>query len=474
MDTQPTRAAWNVFALAATGAFITTLDLSIVNVAFAEIAKTYAGASRADIAWVVTAYNIMFASLLVAGGKTADRIGRKRVFLWGSALFGVGSIMCAVSPTLQFLVAGRVVQGIGGAFLTPASLGLLLGAFPPERRTQVVSLSGAVGALGVASGPTLGALLISVAGWRAAFWLNIPIVLTVVAIGIRVLRESERESNLQRPDYMGAVMITAALAAIALAISQSQTWGWSDGRIIVSLVVFSAVVPLFIRRQQRHPEPIVDLSLFRERHFTIANLATLLFMIAFSSMLLNNVLFLRTVWKYSVLQAGMASCLAPITVAFVSTRAGVLARRFGFRPLLIGGPVLFATAALCDLVLLSSTRTIVRWLVFGFLQGCGIGFTLPILSSSAVSTLAANRFAVGGAINSTARQVGSVLGVALLVAVQGRAKGTLAVFDHGWMMVIVAGLASTALSTMQPRRSHVAATPRPAGLRPGHHGENCA
>ena len=157
MPLRPPRSPWSVFAIAAIGGYITTLDLSIVNVAFAEITSTYSGSSRAAVAWVITAYNIMFASLLVAGGRTADRLGRKRVFMAGALVFGVGSVMCAVAPTLQLLVAGRAVQGLGAAFLTPATLGLLLAAFPPERRTQVVSLWGGVGALGVASGPTLGA-----------------------------------------------------------------------------------------------------------------------------------------------------------------------------------------------------------------------------------------------------------------------------------------------------------------------------
>ena len=458
MQSKPSRAAWVVFALAAAGSFITTLDLSIVNVAFAEISKTYSGASTADIAWIVTIYNIMFASLLVAGGKTADRVGRKRVFLWGAGIFGIGSVVCALSPSLIVLILGRALQGIGGALLTPAALGILLAAFPAERRTQVVSLSGAVGALGVASGPTLGALLISAFGWRAAFWINVPVVLGVLVVGVRVLIDSEPESSAVRPDYLGATMITVGLGAIALAISQSEAWGLRDERVIVSIIVFAVIVPLFVRRQRRHPEPIVDLQLFRERHFALANMATLLFMIGFSSMLLNNVLFLRTVWNYSVLQAGMASCLAPITVALVSTRSAKLAGRVGFRPLLVGGPILFLAAAACDIAFLSSTPTIGRWLAIGFLQGCAIGCTLPILSSAAVSSLAPNRFAVGGAINSTARQIGAVLGVAMLVAIQGAGRATIAGFDRGWTLAIFAALASSVLSSLQPAGTRTATT----------------
>jgi EmrB/QacA subfamily drug resistance transporter len=460
MSLRPPRSPWSVFAIAAIGGYITTLDLSIVNVAFAEITSTYSGSSRAAVAWVITAYNIMFASLLVAGGRTADRLGRKRVFMAGALVFGVGSIMCAVAPSLQLLVVGRAVQGLGAAFLTPATLGLLLAAFPPEKRTQVVSLWGGVGALGVASGPTLGALLISAAGWRSAFWLNIPIIVGVVLVGRLVLVESPRQDSRHRPDYAGAAMITVSLAALALGISQSEVWGWTDGRTLAAFAIVGAVVPVFLARQRRHPEPVIDLTLFQQRSFAVANVSTLLFMVAFAAMGLNNVLFLRTAWGYSVLQAGMASALPPVVVAIVSGPAGKFASRFGFRPLLVGGPLLFSAGIVADITLLDSTPTIGRWLLFGAVMGIGIGCTFPVLSSTAVSTLAPERFAIGGAVNTTARQVGAVLGVAVLVAVQGSPGSpdeVLASFRHGWWLVVGAAVASSMFSLLQPRRHVVVA-----------------
>ena len=453
-STPKVRSPWVVFAIAATGGYITTLDLSIVNVAFAEIAKTYSSASRADLSWIVTIYNIMFASLLIVGGRTADRWGRRNVFMWGAAVFGAGSVMCAVAPSLPLLIVGRGVQGLGGAFLTPATLGLLLGAFSPERRTQTVSLWGGVTALGVASGPTLGALLISQFGWRSAFWINVPVILIVIAAGRLLLVESPRERSVGRPDYLGAVMITIALAALALGISESERWGLGDVRTIGSIGFAVALVPAFIRRQARHPEPIVDLSLFRFRSFAVANVATMLFFVAFSAFVLNNVLFLRTVWGYSVLRAGLASCLSPLTVAVVSGFAGHLATKRGFRPLLLGGPVLFATGIAGERFLLDSSPNLGLWLVLAVFCGAGIGSTIPVLSSAAVSTLAPQRFAVGSAINSTFRQVGSVIGVAVLVAVQGRPGSpvaALASYRRGWVLVMGAALASALSSFRQPR-----------------------
>lgn len=448
------RSPWVVFAIAATGGYITTLDLSIVNVAFAEIANTYSSSSRADLSWIVTMYNIMFASLLIVGGRTADRWGRKNVFMIGAAVFGLGSIMCAVAPSLPLLIVGRGVQGLGGAFLTPATLGLLLGAFPPERRTQTVSLWGGVTALGVASGPTLGALLISQFGWRSAFWINVPVILVVILCGRVLLTESPRERSVGRPDYPGAVMITIALASLALGISESERWGLGDGRTIACIGFALALVPAFIRRQARHPEPIVDLSLFRFRSFAVANVSTMLFFVAFSAFVLNNVLFLRTVWGYSVLRAGLASCLSPLTVAVVSGFAGRFATKRGFRSLLLGGPVVFSLGIAGERFLLDASPDITRWLFLAVFTGAGVGLTIPVLSSAAVSTLASQRFAVGSAINSTFRQVGSVIGVAVLVAVQGRPGSpvaALASYRRGWVLVMVAALASAAISLLQPR-----------------------
>lgn len=451
-----TSSPWVVFAITATGGYITTLDLSIVNVAFAEIAKTYSGASRAGLSWIVTLYNIMFAALLIVGGRTADRWGRKNVFLAGAAVFGLGSILCAIAPTLPLLIVGRGVQGLGGAFLSPATLGILLGAFPQERRTQAVSLWGGVSALGVASGPTIGALLITLFGWRAAFWVNVPVILALLFFGRILLAETPPAKLTGRPDYVGALIITAVLAMLSLGISQSESWGLADVRTIVCIVGALALVPIFLRQQARHPEPIVDLSLFKDRSFTAANVATMMFGLGFAAFVLNNVLFLRDVWNYSVMKAGLAACLSPLTVAFVSGFAGKFATKHGFRPLLMSGPLVMVTGVAGERFLLDSSPNLGLWLFLAVFTGCGVGMTIPVLSAAAVSSLAPQRFAIGSAINSTFRQIGSVIGVALLVAVQGRPDSPLAElasYRKGWVLVIVSVLSVAAIYIGQPQKA---------------------
>jgi EmrB/QacA subfamily drug resistance transporter len=455
------RSRWITFAVCAAAAYITTLDLSIVNVAFPEILREFEGTTRADVSWVVTVYNIFFGSFLVVAGKIADQVGRKRVFLSGVGVFAVGSTICCAAPTLGVLIAGRAVQGIGGAFMAPASLGLLLAAFPAERRTQTVAIWGGVGALGVASGPSIGALLISLTDWRAAFWINIPICLTLLVVGAVTLVETPRVHSARRPDYMGALMITLALAAMALGLSQSNTWGWIDPRTLGALALSGALACAFVARQRVHPEPVLDLTLFESRSFTVANVASVAFFAGFAAFGLNNVLFLRGVWGYSVLHAGLLSALAPLTVAVLAPLSGRLATRRGFRPFVVIGPLFMATATLLSRSVLTATPKPLTLVLFNELAAVGIAAFIPVNAAAAVSELPPPRLSVGGAVNNTSRQVGSVLGVALLVSVIGTSTDVAGLLDghrRGWTLVAVAAITAALLSIRQP------AGKRPVGV----------
>src|SRR5882757_8675929 len=202
------RAAVAVFAVTALGSFMAALDLSIVNVAFPDLEASYPHASQASLAWVLTAYSIVFGALLVTGGRTGDRLGRRRTFMTGTGVFVGGSFLCGIAPNVPMLVASRVLQGAGAAFLVPASVALLIGAYPPERRTQMVALWGGVGALAVATGPSLGAVIVSAGGWRWAFFVNVPIGAVLLVLARRTLSESRAADGAARPDYLGAVLIS--------------------------------------------------------------------------------------------------------------------------------------------------------------------------------------------------------------------------------------------------------------------------
>jgi EmrB/QacA subfamily drug resistance transporter len=454
MISKPTESTpWPTFALCALGAYITTLDLSIVNVAFPEILREF-DISRADASWIVTAYNICFAGLLILSGKFADQRGRRKLFLFGVAIFGIGSFFCAVAPSLATLVAGRAVQGIGGAILSPASLGLLLAAFPQERRTTAVSLFGAIGALGVASGPSIGALLITATNWRAAFWVNIPVCVGVLFCGRRILRETALAADQRFPDVPGATLVTLSLAALALGISRSEVWGWLDPKTLGALTVAAVAGPLFWRRQRTHTNPILDLSLFSNKGFTNANLASVAFYSGFAASGLNNVLFLRQVWGYSVLRAGLLSALAPLTVALLARKSGQLANRYGFRPFMIAGPAIVACSALTFRLFISATPQPWLFIAVAECTAVGIAAFIPVNSAAAVASLPPDRLSIGGAVNNTGRQIGSVVGVAILIAVLGSPttqSSLLAAHHRGYLYVALVATIAAAVSLAHPK-----------------------
>jgi EmrB/QacA subfamily drug resistance transporter len=438
-----------VFLVTAMGAFMASLDLSIVNVAFPALERTFAADSRATLAWVITGYSIVFGSLLVVAGRTADRVGSRRVFFAGLGVFTFGSLLCGIAPSVELLVAGRLVQGLGAAALLPASLALLLGAYPGERRPQMVALWGGIGALAVATGPSVGALLITGFGWRAAFFVNLPVGLVTWLVGRRVLEGSAQGASRPAPDYLGVVLLGGALAALVLAISQGPSWGWTGPAVLGALGAVLVLAAAFLVRSSRHAEPVLDLGLFRSRSFSVANLATLLYAMGFFAMLLGNILFLTSVWGYSILVAGLAVTPGPLVVAVVSGPAGKLAGRIGFRPVLLVGFAVFASGLAWFALRIGLHREYFTvWLPGTLIVGLGIGLTFPILSAAAVSSLHHERFAVGSAVNQTARQVGGALGVAVLVVILGTpssAARALTSFHHLWWFAAAMAVSSGAV-----------------------------
>jgi EmrB/QacA subfamily drug resistance transporter len=409
------------------------------------------------LAWVITAYSIVFGALLVTGGRTGDRFGRRRTFVTGVAVFLVGSFLCGIAPNVAALVVSRILQGAGAAFLVPASVALLIAAYPAERRTQMVALWGGIGALAVATGPSLGAAIVTAGGWRWAFFVNLPVGAVVMLLGRRVLTESEIDRASARPDYLGVTMVSIALAALVFAISEGATWGWSDPRIVAAFTATLVLGAAFVQRSRHHPEPVVDLSLFSDRSFVAANVATFVYAAGFFAMLLGNILFLTGVWHYSIMRAGLAVTPGPLVVAIVAGPAGKLAGRIGFRPVLVAGAVCFAAGLGTYVFRVDATPAyLAHWLPGTLIVGLGIGLTFPVLSAAAVSSLPSHRFAVGSAVNQTARQIGGAIGVAVLVMVLGAPTGAadaVTRFHHLWAYGAATALLSGLIGSLIPRPS---------------------
>jgi EmrB/QacA subfamily drug resistance transporter len=440
--TGDTRVPRAVFALTVTGAFIVALDLSIVNVAFPSIRQSFPGTSPATLSWVLTAYSVVFGALLLGAGRIADRSGRRRAFLRGLVVFAAGSIACGAAPAAEALIAGRVIQAVGAALLMPASLALLLAATPAAARPRAVALWGGIAALAVATGPSLGSFIIQAGGWRWAFLINLPVCLIAGLAAHRYARESVVGGP--APDLLGVVMVSTAVAALALGITQGSAWGWTSPAVLGAFAAAAVLGPLTVVRARRHAAPAIDLRIFESRTATLANAATLAYATGFFAMLLANVLFLTTVWGLSTLQAGLAITPGPLVVAALAASAGRLAGRAGYRPVLVVGGLLFAGSELALAALVGTEPAYLsRWLPVSLLVGVGVALTFPVLSAAAVAGLPADRFGAGGATNQTARQLGAVLGVAVLVAIIGTpADAAEALGRFRWVWVMSAGAAA--------------------------------
>src|SRR4051812_46038876 len=247
---------WQVLIVVSVAVFMASLDLFIVNIAFPTIARDFAGTSLASLSWILNAYAIVFAALLVPAGRWADAFGRKRVFLTGLGVFVAASVACAAAPSVDVLVAARIVQACGGALMLPTSLGLMLPEFEPSQRGTAVGIWAATGGAAAAAGPPLGGLLVQ-ADWRLVFLVNVPIGLTGLALGVRGLRE-HAEPGTRRPDLVGALGLVVAVAALTVAIVEGGDWGWTSARVLAGFATAIVLLPAILWRSGRHHTPIID------------------------------------------------------------------------------------------------------------------------------------------------------------------------------------------------------------------------
>src|SRR5215471_15422918 len=445
---------WLVLFVTSLGVFMVFLDGTIANIAFPAIRRSFPDASLATLSWVLNAYSIVFAALLLASGRIADVAGRRRVFFVGLAIFCAGSAACGAAPDDAALIAARALQAVGASLLMPASLALVLPEFPPSMRATAVGIWGAVAAVAAASGPSLGGLIVDRVDWRWAFYVNLPIGLAAWLAGRRLLREARDESATRWPDAVGVVLVTLAVGALSLGIVEGTDWGWTDPRIVAAFATAAVLIPIVALRAARHPAPVIDLALFRVRSFAVANVATILFATAGSAMLLSGVLFLTGVWHYPILEAGLAVSPGPLFAAAFAPPAGRLADRFGHRAVLVPGALVFALGIGLYLTRVTTVPDYVgTWLLAACVTGMGVGLTLPTLGSSAAASLPPARFAAGSAVSNTSRQVGTVLGVSLLVVLLGDVTGrtALAAFQRGWTMMLALAAATAVVCVVMGR-----------------------
>ncbi|MEV6280710.1 MFS transporter [Nocardia sp. NPDC051832] len=429
-----------VLAIVSIGVLLSSLDLFIVNVALPDMAVDFGGADIAGLSWILNAYAIVFAALLVPAGRLGDRSGTRNAFLLGLAIFVLGSALCATAWDVGSLVAFRVLQAIGGAILTPTSLGLVLAATPPERRATAVRLWVAFGGLGAALGPVLGGVLVEF-GWRWVFLVNVPIGALALVAGLRKLPKPAGGGG-RFPDLIGALLLAASIGAFVLALVKGDDWGWSSASILAAFAVSIAAGAGFVISSARHHSPVVDPGLLRLPNFALMVTNGVLFNLAFGAMLLSFVLWSQQVWDWSALRSGLAVAPGPLVVPIVAILAGKLIARVGPGPVIATGGTAFAAGLLWWASAITLEPNYPTGGLGGMLlTGLGVGLTLPTSFAAGTGGLPPHRFATGSAVLSMSRQIGLAIGVAVFVLVLGSPtdpQATLDAFQRGWFVVAVA------------------------------------
>lgn len=465
---RPGASPGEVLTIVCAGVVLASLDLFIVNVALPQIARELHAPDLGELSWVLNAYAIVYASLLVFFGRLADRYRRDRAFLIGIAVFTAASAACAAATSVGMLIGFRVLQAAGAALLTPTSLGLVLASYAPERRHGAVRAWTAMGGLAAAIGPVVGGLLVA-ASWRWVFLVNVPIGIAAMVFGWRRL-PAIAGHPVARPDAAGVVLAIAGIGLLTFGLVKGPDWGWASSRVESLLGTAVIVLVAFAWHCVHSRSPLIDPTLFRSREFTVASLIAVFFSAAFGAMLLSIVLWEQGAWGWSALRAGLAIAPGPVMVPVMSfLAAGPLIRRYGAAAVIIAGSFAFAAGRMWWALSITASPDYLTGVLGGMLLGgVGVGLVLPTMMGTATASLPAHAFATGSGVINMIRQTGLALGVAVLVAVLGAGAhhaSSLAAFEKAWWLTAALGFAGIipAFALAQRQRSAITA---PGSLAP--------
>lgn len=446
-------------ALLTGSAFLASLDLFIVNVAFDAVGRDFGTRSLGDLSWILNGYAVVYAALLVPAGRLTDRYGRKSGFVVGMLVFTVASLACGLAPGVWWLVGFRVVQAVGAAVMTPASLGLLLAVLPPDRRAGGARLWAMTGAVAAAFGPAVGGGLVQIS-WQTAFWINVPIGLALTLAAARVVPDVRHNADAPHPDLLGGVVLAVGVGSLVLGLVQGNAWGWSSTRVLASWVVAAACLALFTWLVTHHDAPVVDPALLRVPTFAWANVAQLFFNVAFGVGLLSRILWMQEHWGYSAVRTGLAVAVGPTLVPITSLLVTRLVPRARPGHLIALGCALFAASGVWQASVTGPepaylTEMLGPWL----LSGVAVGLALPQLTAAGTSTLPPHQASTGSGVVNMSRQVGMVLGTSIMVGLLGLGLPSLEHFRHVWLFMAAAALiAGAAALAIEMVRAPVAET----------------
>ena len=417
------RRKWLALVLLASAQFVVVLDASIVNVALPTIGREL-DFSQDDLAWVVNAYILVFGGFLLLGGRMADLLGRRRVFMGGLVLFAFASLLGGLSSTEGQLIAARALQGLGAALLSPAALSIVTTTFREgAERNKALGVWGAVAGSGGAAGVLLGGVLTDSLGWEWVLWVNVPIGIAAAVIAPALLAESRAESATRHFDALGAVSVTAGLSLLVFALVDANSAGWGSVQTLVLLAVSVVLIAAFVAVELRSKAPLVPFRIFRLRTVTGANVTGLLVGASLFSMFFFISLYMQQVLGYDALEAGLAYLPLALTIIVSAGVASQLVTRLGFKPVLVTGLALIATGLLW-FSQVSVGGTFVGDVLFpSLLAAAGLGFAFVPVTIAAVSGVSDDDSGLASGLINTSQQVGGALGLAILATIANGTTG---------------------------------------------------
>ncbi len=457
----PENKKWWTLAAVSVGLFMIMLDNTVVNVALPSMRRSL-HMSLSELEWVVAGYALTFAAFMLIGGKLADFMGRRLIFMVGLGVFTGASLACGLAPNGGFLIGARIVQGLGGALMNPATLSIIAATFAPRERGRAIGIWAGVSAMALAIGPLVGGLLTEHVNWNWIFFINVPVGLLGLLVIPIFIDESRDTSAEQRLDAPGLAASALGLFSLTYGFIEANTYGWGSPRIIGAFVVAGVSLVTFVLLERHQRAPMLDLSLFRNRTFGGANTAMLFVGLAMFGTFFYVSLYMQNVLKYSPVQAGASFLPMTLLIILIAPRAGALTDRVGSRWLVGIGMTLLA-AMLFYYTTLGAHERFWALLPGLLLGGVGMGMTMTPVTAAAMSAVSVDKAGVGSAVLNSARQVGGSLGIAVMGAIVAASSDYLTGFHDALRVGALLCLAGAAVAVLAIRKIEHA-RPAPVGV----------
>ncbi len=420
-EIQHSRGRWLVLAILCVGVFMLLLDGTIVNLAIPSILTAF-HTGFSEVEWVMNAYLLVFAVLLITTGRFGDLYGRKAIFVAGLCVFALASLACGLAPGIGWLIGFRAVQGLGGAMMMPNTLSIIANVFPPGERGKAMGFWGGVSGFSLAVGPSLGGLLVDAASWRWIFFVNVPIGVVLLVAALRYVPESTDPTSVRQIDYPGVAVLTASLFALTFALIEGQKYGWTSGLILGLFASTVVGLALFVWIQRRQVQPLMELGLFKNRTYSVTNVVGLIMSFGMMGVFFLLPVFLQAILGYSAIKAGLVMTPLAAVVMVAAPTSGTLSDRIGPKWLMASGMLITAVGFYLTRRVMVTDGS---WesLVLPFaVSGIGIGMVMPPMTSAVMGSVVPEKAGQASGVISSMRQIGSVLGIAVMGAIlQNRA-----------------------------------------------------